>query len=366
MDVVKEDPCLCRAAIRYAGGWPAAMRELGCDYPPLRAGRPIWSAERVIRGILDRERRGLPLAAGAVHREDGELRRAADRRFGNWSEALRRSGIDPNTIPNLRRWTASAVVSQIHRLDLQADPLHLSAVSRRDGGLVGAALVRFGSWDSALRAAGCDPAAIRRIRPAWTRATIVQVIQRRAAAGLSVASGKMRPHSARMAALRIFGSWDAALRAAGARDLVPQRRRWSPEAVVERIRRYHQEGRPLNFGAVRRENGPLVVAARQHFGQWDLALHAAGLDPSRIRRRCPEWTRVGVLEAIRERAAAGLPLRGKAIKPKSLMASARRFFGSWPKALEAAGVAPSQPPPAQRPSRRRRRGAGRKSCANDR
>ena len=60
---------------------------------------------------------------------------------------------------------------------------------------------------------------------------------------------------------------------------------WTAEALIEEIRRKHRAGEPLNARDVtpnwiRRPAGRL-------FGSWDAALAAAGLDPMEIRGNRP-------------------------------------------------------------------------------
>ena len=337
-DVLSESRSLYGAAYRYAGGWRRALRDLGYDYRQFCTERPKWSAKRVIRRILEREASGLPLSATDVGQEDSTLFSAAGRYFGNWGEALRVAGIDPEIVSRIRAWTPASVVRQICELGSQGAPLSCKATQRADPGLIAAAYAIYGSWDNALQAAGYDPATVRCRLPAWTRSTIIRAIQDRVAAGLSVRVSRIRPHSAVVAAYRLFGSWDAALEAASASHLVTKQSHWSQQAVVIAIRRRHEEGRLLSAVAVRRDDKALTTAARRYFGDWALALRAAGFDPDQVRLHRPKWTVDVILETIRKRAAAGAPLGSHTCEPASMVNAARRLCGSWPKALEAAGV----------------------------
>jgi hypothetical protein len=75
--------------------------------------------------------------------------------------------------------------------------------------------------------------------------------------------------------------------------------------------------------------------ARTRFGSWDEALRAAGLDPSRTRRRTV-WTRTMVLDAIRARVAARRTLHRPRVREQDrrlLQAAEARFPGGWPEAV---------------------------------
>ena len=77
-----------------------------------------------------------------------------------------------------------------------------------------------------LRAAGIDPASVRRRRRAWTAQEVVKEIRRKSRAGEPLNAMDVRPPGIRGAASRLFGSWNAALRAAGLDPARIRRNRW--------------------------------------------------------------------------------------------------------------------------------------------
>ena len=107
-------------------------------------------------------------------------------------------------------------------------------------------------------------------------------------------------------------------------------RRWSRESVLAAIRSRHERGLPL-IGVWRDDKG-LEVAARNHFGTWENAVRAAGL-PTKMR-----WTKEHVIEAIQRRREQGLPLDNMRRRDGVLYRAARKQWGSWSRALQAAGV----------------------------
>lgn len=359
-DVRRDSPGLYGAAYHHAGGWRRALRDLGYDYQELCTEPTKWSADRVVRRILEREALEQSLNAKAVLREDSTLLSAAERYFESWWKALRASGIDPETITQTRQWTAERIVRQIRRLGAVGAPLSHKAAADTDSGLVAAASQMYGSWNDALLASGYDPAVVRCRLPAWTRSSIIQMIRDRADAGLPVRVGSIEPHSAVVATYRLFGSWHAALEAAGVAHLVPKPRRWSKRAVIDAIRARHADGRPLYSAAAERDSKALTTAARRYCGNWSLALKAAGFDPARIRQHLPKWTAEAILDDIRRRAAAGESLASHSCQPASMVNAARRMFGSWPKALAAAGVGKPATRAMSRKSRVKRKAKRRK------
>ncbi|NMP23343.1 homing endonuclease associated repeat-containing protein [Sulfobacillus harzensis] len=57
----------------------------------------------------------------------------------------------------------------------------------------------------------------------------------------------------------------------------PSRRRWSRERVLAEICARHQANRPLNAQALTHEDPSLLAAGRRYFGSWPKALTAAGI-----------------------------------------------------------------------------------------
>jgi len=110
------------------------------------------------------------------------------------------------------------------------------------------------------------------------------------------------------------------------------RRRWSRQTVIEAIRDRQRRGLPMT--CVQKDDSGLAAAGRKWFGSWPDAVLAAGLQP-KVRRT---WSRESVLEAIRDWRRRGLPLADVWTDDKGLYLAARRRFGSWCDALLAAGL----------------------------
>jgi hypothetical protein len=138
------------------------------------------------------------------------------------------------------------------------------------------------------------------------------------------------------AAYSIYGSWTKALRAFG---LVPHydHARWTRSKVVEAIHKRRREGQPL-YARYLMLNGAskLYGAALSQFGTWGKALQAAGIDPATVHRR-RAWTKASVRDAIRAAALKRSPF-GLEDEDAGLVAAARKFHGGWYEALSAAGI----------------------------
>lgn len=245
--------------------------------------RSTMSKADVLKALLARESRGLPLNYAAVFRGDRRLHAAVLRIFDQWDQAMRACGIKPSRVRCHRRWSQQRVIERIGELASQGRPLNLHAIQISEATLASAADRYFDSWADALAAAGVDPALWTLRVPAWTPKRVVQTIQQMHRTGLPVNHAAVRRNSLSRAAVKIFGSWDEALRTAG---IDPQtvrvyRKPWTADELIAELRRKHRCGEPLNAKDVRPNH--IRRPACRLFGSWDGALVAAGLDPATIR-----------------------------------------------------------------------------------
>jgi hypothetical protein len=124
-----------------------------------------------------------------------------------------------------------------------------------------------------------------------------------------------------------FGSWSAALEAAG---LPVSRKTWDPDSIVLTLQRLGKEfGRPPKLADLDHPGQPARGTVRAHFGSFGAALEAAGYAPWRR-----YWNRKAILQAlVRFEARHGrLPSERdwSSSSPNHPHAStARQQFGSW-------------------------------------
>lgn len=122
------------------------------------------------------------------------------------------------------------------------------------------------------------------------------------------------------------------------------KRKWTEARLIREIRRLQAGGVDLSPTGVRQTHGPLFSAARSrsHFGSWKAAIEAAGLDYAKIKRGEQVWSQERVTAAIREAAERGEDLLSLDFKNRHKKlysaACAGRYFGSWRRALIAAGL----------------------------
>ena len=183
----------------------------------------------------------------------------------------------------------------------------------------------------------------------WTKDKIIEEIQRLHGADQDLSpTAIQKSDSALFSSARSrshFGSWRAAVEAAGLDydDLKRVKQRWTREEILGRIREMHAQGHDLLDPRFKTRNRSLYLAACAHryFGSWRRAVQAAGLDHETMREN-RVWTRARILRTIQELAAQGKPLGWAYIEehePGIYRAARRREnFGSWAQAIEAAGV----------------------------
>jgi len=154
--------------------------------------------------------------------------------------------------------------------------------------------LHFGSWCNALVAAGINPESICR-DPQWDRNSIIEAILLRVLRSEALGSTKVRPYTLKSSAVREFGSWSAALAAAGlepanyiSQRVVTQNEKkkggWNKDRVRKAILQRHALGLPLYGHAVLRDDRALFSAGRTWFKNWSQALAYAGFDPVQINR----------------------------------------------------------------------------------
>ena len=108
------------------------------------------------------------------------------------------------------------------------------------------------------------------------------------------------------------------------------KRIWTQEKIIDELR----SQRVLR----RKFNPKLYSAARTHFGSFRNALAVAGL-PCRVTKfQYTRWSRDLVISSIQQRSRAGKDLTRTHIEQRYLYTAAKRWFGSWTAAREAAGL----------------------------
>jgi len=265
------DEKLARAAANHFGTWRKAVRAAGLDPSLARTPARKWDRQFVIDGIRQRHQQGN---LKATYREDRPLFHAAVQYFGNWYKALNAAGVADR--PGFKIWTDSRIHKELRDW---AKGKSRRGVRTELPQLGDAVTRKYGSIDAGLELLGVAP------QPrSWTKRRVIEQIQKHYMSGGKLQLSGCGDIRLTEAAKRRFGSWRGAVVAAGLgskHQPGPARISWSKAKVIEAIQRRHIAGRSL--GAVHREDSRLYEAAKLHFGNWRAACRAAGLDASRTR-----------------------------------------------------------------------------------
>jgi len=242
------------------------------------------------------------------------------------------------------RWSAERVIAEIRQWKDQGQPLYANFVRQNFQELLAAAIRYYGSWQKALESADIPYTDVRKYRR-WSKDSIIQEIQQLSSQGvdLSFRAMALSQHNAMVyAAIRpkYFGNWRTALEAAGlASEEIYRYRSWEQDGILEEIRRLQDEGVDLSSKAMDESSNRLIATARRRFGNWGKALESAGIDYDDVRRR-KRWTRENLVEGILDLKRQGVKLITPEVKRAnpSLFAAAckKHFYGTWKKALKAA------------------------------
>ncbi|MCC7350949.1 MAG: hypothetical protein IT446_10290 [Phycisphaerales bacterium] len=243
-----------------------------------------WDKPRIVRTLKQLHRAGKPLSYNAMSRSNQPLLSAAAYHFGSWRKAVESAGIDYAQVTRRPRWTRQAIIRLIKSARRQGEDLNWSAVTRRRDEL--------------------GKGAFAALQP------------------------------------RLFGTWDRALHAAGLdADEISCYRTWSRNDILFELRELHQDKEPLNSGAIQKEYPGLHAAAVRYFGSYPAALRAARINPDSVRRR-QTWTPARIKSALKSLSRGGKFLSSTTIRRKhpALYGATIRHFGRFAKARKAAGL----------------------------
>src|SRR5579862_8499650 len=123
------------------------------------------------------------------------------------------------------------------------------------------------------------------------------------------------------------------------------KQKWSKEKIVETIKELRKQNVDISASNISKNHIPLFTAAcsRRYFSSWANAVIAAGIDYDQIleagktrrRNKLTKWSKEQVLEEVRKAESQNLLTTYR--DRLALYSAARREFGSWKQALEAAG-----------------------------
>src|SRR4051794_32781589 len=290
------------------GGWqvnPEARTCLDCHARERRRAQPPVDALIELIRAWAAETGAPPRVTdwtGENHKWDREYprwpsRQAVTERFGSWPAALQAAGY----APYVRRWSDQEILAALRALagELGRAPTPADLNARPElfaGNLLG---TRFGSHQRALLAAGLVPA-----RRTWTREAIIDAFTRfhrqhgRWPTSADLRSTRGTGYPPETAVRTVFGDLHGAHRACGYNG-PPQRTRFHADQAIRALRRFHAlHGHVPSVREwdelAQRPSAPPII---RHFGSWNAAVAAAGLAVTRPRQR---WSDQDIFAAIRQ------------------------------------------------------------------
>lgn len=276
-----------------------------------------WTRERIIRDIVRRDAEGLPLSLSInKHGIEPIMYQAASRIFGSWKNAVVAAGLPVSRARAQIEWTPARIRKVIRSLSNRKQPLSTRELTDRYGHFLTAARRYFGSWSKAVIASGIDPQRMRRT-PAWSKERVIEGILTLALRNESLQRRFVQPRAFVEAGTRLFGSWKAALAAAGVELPIPKppnqtdncppigpaglsvvssilaesvgahhrpHTLWKDCQILDAVKDRMRRSQLLYATAVYNENRALYRAATRRFGNWKNTLVAAGLEPQTYRK----------------------------------------------------------------------------------
>ena len=332
---------------------------------------PLWSKEYVLDKLNAYYQLGYPLNLAAFIDLDYNLLSTGCRFFGNWDNVLVALGLEPlkhRMVRHVRIYTKQEIIEKIKQRFRDGKSLDHGPALQDDSSIIKGVRRHFGLWSDALLAAGFNPKEHMRRPPGKrypNKTSVIKAVKERKKRGeplnrQSVQVGKYADMTLIVSAVEFIGTWDEALASAGIkRTQVTKHRKYATrEAVLKMIRKRRREGKSLRSGMIfagpnNERDLSLLVWGRKLFGNWNNALKKGGLGPDEIPRantrsvnpklrKYPD--KASVVNEIRKRQKKGLPLKSHILSSErnpvgdySLVSWGRKYFGSWLKALDAAG-----------------------------
>jgi hypothetical protein len=310
--------------------------------------RPAWTEEQVVASLRRLKRQGEDISFSA--RRGTDIWGAAYRQFGSYRNAVEAAGIDYESISRRRftKWNPQIIRKELRELFRGGKPMNSRRLRESRPTLFSAANHWFGSYRAAIEAAGLKYEKIRLEDPnRWSRENIILELRRLRREGKELHHNAISQHMPELvtAAYRYFGTYRKAVEAAGIDYLkvrIRPQRTWNKKRIISELKELERAGRGLWARSVRTTHPYLPRVAKEHFGSYPAAARAAGITPSAIKPPPYRiWSRQHVLDTLKQIARKDInalaPTRLREEKPYIVRAAAKRF-GSYRKAVEAAGV----------------------------
>lgn len=226
----EKESSLLKAASKIFGSFVLALQEAGFDYGEVYKTRPhgYWTREKIIErlGALAAEHGGGYLRPSNLRKKESDLFNAIWRTFGSFKEPIEEAGHNYNEITRKKPkgyWTKGKVINGLRALAAEHGKSYLrpSNLQEKEGDLLSAASVIFGSFKTAVKKTGYDYEKIIGKKPHgyWTKEKIIKELRALAEehgeSYLNQSNLEEKESKLLSAAFELFGSLKAAVEAAG-------------------------------------------------------------------------------------------------------------------------------------------------------
>ena len=237
----------------------------------------------------------------------------------------------------MHQWNDLEVIRKIRDLYENGKSLIYIDVFNNHQSLLNAANRYFKSWKNAVEASGLTPQYKHKY---ISRKAIVEEIKTLSIQNLKPAYIRQMNPTLYSAARRRFKSWRKAIEAAGidfSKVDYQDKHSYSVEGIISEIRKMHKNGMAINSRSIQKRCSSFYSQVTKKIGSWDRALILAGFDPKEIRKN-GFWNKNKVLEEIKKRHENGQTIYCRDMQTTFLYNRARKYFGTWRKAVEFAGI----------------------------
>lgn len=274
---------LVGAALVYFGSWRRAIETAGLDYESVRLPNNHGKRGERILAMLRRAaasgRAGMG-ADGFITSSQAERVRS---RFGTVRAAILAAGLDADALgfpARVRYNSDDAIVRELRRLVREFPNMRMAEFGARN--VAEAMKRRYGSLHAGLRALGIEGWPLQRNFPLPSREEVVVAIQERHRRGESMYVAPAMASERRLvkAAYKRFGTWRAAMRAAGLHAEIKDLE-WDRARVRAELNGRSLRGESVDDRAIRQDDPALWRGIIDRYGSFADALR----DAQRARRR---------------------------------------------------------------------------------
>ncbi|MCA9107521.1 MAG: hypothetical protein KDA83_19045, partial [Planctomycetales bacterium] len=152
----------------------------------------MTSRETIIKQIIDLENRGAALASTAIEQTDPDLLRIATQVFGTWETALRYAGVSLRRLDLKWNLNSVGIINRLREKNAVGEDMRATYQDRQDHDFYLSVRRAFGTWRTALLAAGIKPPERNRPFVPTARQRVLEEISNRVAEGLSLRLSDVR------------------------------------------------------------------------------------------------------------------------------------------------------------------------------